>query len=79
MPSRPSKVRTIAIHTEYITLGQLLKLADLVGSGSEVKDVLAEGGFMVNNEWDNRRGRKLYPDDIVQLPDGSKIHIKAKP
>ena len=58
---------TITIHTEYITLGQFLKLADMIDTGGQAKAFLAEATILVNGEEDNRRGRKLYPDDKVEI------------
>jgi ribosome-associated protein len=48
-----------------IRLGQLLKLAGVVGGGGEVKPFLAEEQVLVNGEPDNRRGRQLHPGDVV--------------
>lgn len=56
----------IKINTEYITLGQFLKFASVVDSGSEAKFYLATHEISINNELDNRRGRKLRPGDIVE-------------
>jgi ribosome-associated protein len=50
-----------------IRLGQLLKLAGVVGGGGEAKALLAEGGVIVNDEPEDRRGRQLHPGDIVRL------------
>ena len=52
-----------------IRLGQLLKLAGIVGGGGEVKDFLAVESVQVNGEPDNRRGRQLHPGDIVVIGD----------
>ncbi len=57
----------IKIHTEYITLGQLLKLTSLVSSGGEVKHFLSNNLIFINNEKDERRGRKIYPNDLVTV------------
>jgi len=57
----------VTIRTEYITLGQLLKLVGEVDSGGNVKDYLAEIAPLVNGEPDNRRGRKLRPGDLIEL------------
>lgn len=48
-----------------IRLGQLLKLADVVDGGGEVKDFLAEVDVVVNGEPEDRRGRQLHPGDVV--------------
>jgi len=50
-----------------IRLGQLLKLADLVDTGSEVKPLLADGDVRVNGEVETRRGRQLVPGDVVTV------------
>ena len=50
----------ICIYTEYITVGQLLKITDYISSGGEAKYFLSNNYVIVNGEKDNRRGRKLY-------------------
>ena len=65
----------INIETEYITLGQFLKLADFITNGGEAKFFLSENKVLVNGEEDNRRGRKLYDGDVVEI-DGRKLTIK---
>ncbi|MVA77694.1 RNA-binding S4 domain-containing protein [Auraticoccus sp. F435] len=52
---------------EGIRLGQFLKLADLIDSGSEAKAVVAEGFVLVNGEIETRRGRQLVAGDLVEL------------
>ena len=59
----------ISINTEYIQLGQFLKLANIIESGGMVKLFLAENPVYVNDEPENRRGRKLYPGDKVEVDD----------
>ena len=60
--------RKIPISTEFITLGQLLKLSDVISYGGEAKWFLANNQVLVNGENDNGRGRKLRPGDKVELP-----------
>lgn len=55
----------IHITTDYITLGQFLKLANIVSDGAMAKHLIADGLVLVNDEVDIRRGRKLYPNDVV--------------
>ena len=50
---------------EYITLNILLKIEGIIQTGGMAKAYLQENVVLVNNEPDNRRGRKLYPGDIV--------------
>lgn len=52
-----------------IRLGQLLKLAGLVGGGGEVRALLTSIPIVVNGEPENRRGRQLHPGDVVRLGD----------
>ena len=65
----------IAVRGEHITLGQLLKTADLVGTGGEVKTFLAETPIRVNGELENRRGRKLRPGDVVAVEGQPEIRL----
>lgn len=57
----------VFITSEYITLGQFLKYENLIESGGSVKFFLEEIPVFINGEQDNRRGRKLYPGDIVSI------------
>lgn len=57
----------IKINGEFIKLGQLIKAAGFVGSGSDAKMVIADGLVKVNGEADTRRGRKIYPGDVVEF------------
>ena len=54
---------------DFIKLGQLLKATALVSSGVEAKIVIQEGHVLVNNQVDTRRGKKIYPGDIVTFED----------
>ena len=74
MPHVEPREETIAIRTPYITLGQLLKYADLIDEGAMAKPYLAEGRALVNGETETRRGRKLYPGDTV-LAEGRLIRL----
>ena len=66
----PKNASEIAITTEFITLGQFLKLADIISQGGEAKAYLATHEVKVNGEPDNRRGRKLRNGDEVLVPEG---------
>ncbi len=57
----------IEINTEYINLGQFLKMVALVSSGGEAKSFLRENEVLINSEADDRRGRKLYKGDLVEV------------
>ncbi len=66
--------REIAIRGDTIRLGQLLKLAGIVGAGGELKAFLAEADVRVNGEPDARRGRQLHPGDTVSVA-GEELEI----
>jgi ribosome-associated protein len=57
----------IPIRGEMIRLGQLLKLAGIVDSGSEVKAFLTTEPVLVNGAREARRGRQLHPGDTVAV------------
>lgn len=61
------KMKEIKLKGEYITLGQLLKLNGIVYSGGETKEFLLNNQIMVNDELENRRGRKLYINDVIKV------------
>ncbi len=60
----PEKIK---LDTEYITLGQFLKLADVIQTGGMAKWFLSEHEIFINGEQDQRRGRKLRVGDKVQI------------
>ena len=68
-------MESLKIKTDYITLQQLLKIEDIISSGGEAKYFLANNEVYVNGELENRRGRKLYPNDIVKVS-GKKFKIE---
>ena len=55
----------VAIATEYITLQDLLKLADAAPSGGMAKTFIQNGEVTVNGQVETRRGKKLRPGDTV--------------
>lgn len=59
--------KIVKIHTEYITLGQFLKITDLIQSGGEAKFAVKSLRIFVNNEREDRRGRKLYHNDVLKV------------
>jgi ribosome-associated protein len=61
--------KKITITTEIITLGQFLKLADVIQSGGMAKWFLSEYEVYINGEQDQRRGRKLAVGDKVEIPE----------
>ena len=62
-------VEEVEVGAEGIRLGQLLKLAEVVETGAEGKELLAEGAVEVNDEVESRRGRQLVAGDTVRARD----------
>ncbi|MET4166449.1 ribosome-associated protein [Gordonia terrae] len=60
-------VYDVTIRDESIRLGQFLKLANLIESGAEAKEVIADGLVTVNDEVETRRGRQLAIGDVVSV------------
>ena len=51
----------------FITLGVLLKITGIIDTGGQAKFFLSENTVLVNGEEENRRGRKLYHGDKIQV------------
>ena len=64
----------ITITTEFIKLQDLLKLANLVGTGGEAKIVIQNGEVSVNGEVCTMRGKKIRPGDKVAF-DGKELTV----
>jgi len=64
----------VTITTEYIKLGQLLKLLGLVDTGGSVTVFLLSSEVEVDDIAETRRGRKIYPGSIVKI-DGVEYEI----
>lgn len=61
----PDDLERIEIRDDAITIGQLLKLHGVAGTGAEAKDMLAAEAVTVNSVVETRRGAKVRPGDIV--------------
>ena len=57
----------ISINSEYITLGQFLKYVGIIDCGSYAKQFLLDNKVLINEVQDQRRGRKIYPGDVVKV------------
>ncbi len=68
--------KTIPFTGDYITLGQLLKMEQLVESGGQVKLFLAETAITVNGEPENRRGRKLHHGDLIAIQGHGRLRLE---
>jgi ribosome-associated protein YbcJ (S4-like RNA binding protein) len=65
----------VKIKQGTITLGQLLKKINVIGSGAEAKDYLARNIVLVNGEQEARRGRKLVAHDKITI-EGSVVELE---
>ncbi len=59
---------------EFIKLGQAMKKAGLEESGVDAKNDIQDGLVKVNGEVELRRGRKLYPGDVIEY-EGTQVQI----
>ncbi len=57
----------IFIQTEHITLGQFLKFIGKITNGGEAKIAVKLFKITINNVPEDRRGRKIYPGDVVKI------------
>ena len=58
---------TFQIHGEYIELCKLLKAANLVMSGGEGKEVVAQGLVSVEGQTETRKCCKIRPGQTVEF------------
>lgn len=65
-------IKQVEINDIFITLGQFLKITDHINSGGEAKLFLYSHEVYVNNEKEDRRGRKLYHGDQIRI--GSEVY-----
>lgn len=68
----------VYIHTEFIKLQQVLKLAGLIDQGSDVKYYLQEGLVYVNNEQATERGKKIRHGDIVEVKGVGAVEVELQ-
>lgn len=60
-------MKTIKIDTEFIKLGQLLKLAGLVESGAHAKIMIISGEIKLNGNIEMQRGKKVIKGDVIEV------------
>lgn len=67
----------VEIDGESIRLGQLLKLAGLVGSGGEARLVLDTEPVTVDGRPETRRGAQIRPGSVVEAL-GERVEVVAR-
>ena len=62
-------ITKVQINDNFINLAQFLKIIDVINSGGEAKFFLKSHIVLVNNEKEDKRGRKLYKGDVIKIDD----------
>ena len=65
----------ISIHTDYIQLDQLLKYANILTTGGQIKELLAEELITLNGTIVTEKRKKIYPNDMVSIGDEISITV----
>ncbi|WP_428737074.1 RNA-binding S4 domain-containing protein [Sulfurimonas sp.] len=60
---------------EYIELYKLIKLLDLVDSGGQAKQIVADGHVIRNGEVELRKRAKIIQGDVLEI--GEEVTIKV--
>lgn len=61
----------VIIRDTFITMAQFLKKVNLISSGGEAKYFLTTVYISLNGIQEQRRGKKLYPGDILIIQEKS--------
>jgi ribosome-associated protein len=68
-------MKKIKINTEFIKLGQLLKLAGVADSGVHAKILILNEEVSVNGKIEVQRGKKIYINDVVTINGYGEIKV----
>lgn len=60
-------MKTFKINGPFITLGQFVKASGIISSGGMIKPFLEENEITHNGVPEKRRGKKIYPNDKVEI------------
>jgi len=60
-------MREMEITKEPIELYKILKFENMVASGGEAKQVIAEGKVLVNGRVETKKRKKIFSGDIVKF------------
>lgn len=69
--------KNFIVEQDFITLGQFLKGAAIISSGGMAKPFLDSYTVLLNGEKETRRGKKLYPGDLVEIEEEGTFRISA--
>ncbi len=67
---------TFQLKDEYIELCKLLKAMNLVMSGGEGKEVVAQGQVRVDGQLETRKRCKIRPGQVVEF-ESNRIKVEA--
>lgn len=71
-------MQEVGIQTEYIKLQQVLKLAGLVGQGSDAKRLITDGMVFVNGVQTLERGKKIRSGDVVEVKEFGVVRVVSE-
>jgi S4 domain protein YaaA len=57
----------VKISTNFIKLGQFLKLVNLISNGGQAKFFLLDHKIKINEILESKRGKKIYPNDVISV------------
>ena len=57
----------LILKKDFITLGQFLQVAEFADSGAQAKSLVKQLAIFINQQPENRRGRKLYAGDVLSI------------
>ena len=63
--------------TGPIKLDKFLKLVGAVGTGGEAKVLIQSDAVQINGQVEIRRGRKLKPNDVVEM-EGESFTVESR-
>jgi len=63
------------LEDDYIELFKLIKVLDLVDSGAQAKQLIADGYVLRNNEVETRKRAKIISGDLIEI---AEVSIKVK-
>ncbi|NCC51149.1 MAG: RNA-binding S4 domain-containing protein [Spartobacteria bacterium] len=61
------EVKRVKISHEPIDLFKILKFQNLVSSGGEAKQAIADGLVQVNGEVETQKRKKIYSGDVINF------------
>lgn len=76
--NKVSNSKVFRIDRDFITLSQLLKEEGIIPTGGAAKWFLKEHQVKINGDLDDRRGKKLYPNDQVEIVGIESVKIESK-